>query len=406
MKKILTFALCLATVAGASAQKAAVEQAKKMSGKTNQLNEARALIKEAMANPETQNDAQTYYIAGKIEFDAFDNATKTKMINPEDPSAKGSVMGEELLNGYGYFLQALPLDSLPNEKGEVKPKYSKDIANKIAGHANDFFTAGADFWEEKSYYPQAYQAFMIYGNLPETGLLGKNAALIEPSQIATAFFNAGLAAYTGNAVDESAEAFRRARLAGYDQPESYIYEIACWQSIAQNDESRNKEAQGHIMEAAKAGFDKFGLEQPVFINNLINNYVINEDFNGALAELNPIIEANPDNSDLYGLRGFVYDRAGNDELSEADYRKAASLPGVDFETLKNVSKKLFRVGTAKLNDVEGTSPEAMAARENIRTNYFEAAKQYAEQAGSMNPNDEDLMNVLESLDYAITTYFK
>ncbi len=73
-----------------------------------------------MENPETQNDARTYYIAGKIEFDAFDNATKAKMINPDDASAKGTVMADELIQGYKYFMKALPLDSVPNEKGDVK----------------------------------------------------------------------------------------------------------------------------------------------------------------------------------------------------------------------------------------------------------------------------------------------
>lgn len=406
MKKFLTLSLVLATAFGVSAQKEAVEQAKKLSGKTDKLTEARSLINEAMQNQETANDAQTYFIAGKIEFDAYDNATKTKMINPDDPTAAGTVMGEELLNGYKYFLQALPLDSIPNEKGQIKPKYSKDIVGKIVGHTNDFFTAGAEFFNDKKYYPEAYEAFMIYGDMPEAAFLGKNAPVIDPAQIATAYFNAGLSAYSGNKVDESAVAFRKARLAGYEQPEGYIYEIACWQNIAQTDEARGKEAQDHITEVAKAGFEKFGIEQPVFLNNLVNNYVINEDFDGAFAIINPVIEQNPETASLYGLRGFIYDRAGNDEASEADYRKAASLPDVDFETLKNVSKKLFRIGTVKLNDVEGTSPEANAARENLRVNYFEAAQNIAEKAGSMNPNDQELQNIMESLDYAITTYFK
>ena len=403
MKKLLSVAVCLAAVGGMFAQKAAVEQAKKLSGKADKLTEARSYINDAMQNPETQNDPQTYFIAGKIEWDAFDNGQTIKMINPDDPSANGVVLGDELLAGYGYFLKALPLDSLPNEKGQVKPKYAKDIVNKISGHYNDFFGAGADYFNAKNY-PKAYEAFMIFGDLPETGLLNKSV-IVDPAQVSTAYFNAGLSAYSGNLVDESAEAFRKARLAGYEQPECYIYEIACWQNIAQTDEARQAESQQHIMEVAKAGYEKFGVEQPVFVNNLINNYVIEGNFDGALAELDPIIAANPENPGLYGLRGFVYDRKGDDAASEADYRKAASLPDVDFETLKNVSKKLFRVGTTKLNEVEGSSPEANAARQEIKTNYFDAARQYAEQAGTMNPNDDDLLNIIESLDYAITTYF-
>ena len=405
MNRFLTLALCLAAVGSAGAQKANVDQAAKLSGKTDQLNQARELIKQAMENPETQNDARTYYVAGKLEFDAYDNGTKAKMINPNDASVQGTNMATELVNGYKYFLKALPLDSVPNEKGQVKPKYSKDIIGKIGGHANDFFGAGADFFNNKEYYPQAYEAFMIYGELPETGMLGKMAALIDPSQIATAFFNAGLSAYSGNAVEQSANAFRKARLAGYEQPECYIYEIACWQNLAQNDESRMKEAQANILDVAKAGHEKFGLEQPLFINNMINSIVTDGNIDLALSELNKVIDANPDNANLYGLRGYVYDRAEKDAESEADYRKAASLPNVDFETLKNASKKIFRIGTMKWNEIEGASPEAAAARQNIKTNYFESAKQIAQKADEMQPGDADLQNVLESINYALETYF-
>lgn len=405
MNRFLTLALCVAAIGTASAQKANVDQAAKLSGKTDQLNQARSLIKQAMENPETQNDARTYYIAGKIEFDAYDNATKAKMINPNDASAQGTSMADELLQGYKYFLKALPLDSLPDEKGKVKPKFSKDMIGKIGGHANDFFTAGADYFNNKDYYPQAYEAFMIYGDLPESGMLGKMAELIDPSQIATSYFNAGLSAYSGNAVDESAKAFRKARLAGYDDPNCYIYEIACWQSIAQKDESRMKEAQSKILDVAKAGNEKYGLAQPIFINNMINSIVTDGKIDEALAELNKIIEANPDNANLYGLRGYVYDRAEKDSESEADYRKAASLPDVDFETLKNASKKIFRVGTSKWNNLEGVSPETTAARQDIKTNYFETAKQIAEKAQAMQPDDSDIQNVLESINYALETYF-
>lgn len=405
MNRFITIALCLAAVGTAGAQKANVDQANKLAGKPNELNNARNLIKQAMENPETANDARTYFVAGKIEFDAFDKATTAKMINPDDPTAKPAVMADELMNGYKYFLKALPLDSVPNEKGQVKPKYSKDILNKITGHANDFFTAGANYFNEKMYYPQAYEAFMVYGDLPASGMMGKASALIPQEQIGTAYFNAGLSAYSGNDVEKSAEAFKKARNAGYDQKEAYIYEIACWQTIAQKDEARTKEAQDHIMDVAKAGNEKFGIEEPIFINNMINSLVVDNKIDEALNQLNSVIAANPDNANLLGLRGYVYDRADNDDASEADYRKAADMANVDFETLKNASKKIFRVGTKKWDSIEGTSAEAAQARKDVKANYFDVAKSIAEKAEGMNPGDSDLQTLMESINYVLETYF-
>lgn len=404
MSRFVTFALCLAAIGSMSAQKAVVDQANKLAGKTDQLANARNLIKQAIENPETAKDARTYFTAGKIEFDAYDKATTNQMINPNDPSAQPDVMADEIMNGYRYFMQALPLDSMPNEKGQVKPKYSKDIIGKIAGHANDFFTAGANYFNTKQYYPQAYEAFMVYGDLPSSGLLGKSAALIPAEQIATAYFNAGLAAYQGNAVEESANAFKKAREAGYEK-DAYIYEIACWQNIAQKDDARMAESQKKIMDVAEAGFEKFGMDEPIFFNNIINSLVLDGQIDQAISKLDNAISQNPDNAALYGLRGYVYDRADKDDLSEADYRKAASMPSIDFETLKNASKKIFRIGTNMWNEIEGTSPEAKAERQNVKTNYFDVAKQYAEQAKAMNADDSDMQTLMESIDYVLETYF-
>ncbi len=404
MKRILTFALCVAAIGAASAQKANVDQANKLSGKSDQLNTARDLIQKAMDNGETKNDARTYFVAGKIEFDAYDNGVKAKMINPDDPAAKATVMADELMKGYKYFLQALPLDSLPDAKGAVKPKFTKDIFGKITGHANDFLTAGADYYNENMYYPQAYEAFVTYAGLPASGMMGKMADIIPTDQVATAYFNAGLAAYLGKEFEKAANAFKQARTAGYEQPETYTYEIASWQAIA-SDESRAEEAQKNILEVAIAGNARYGIEQPLFINNMINSLVIADRIDDALNNLNALISANPDNAALYGLRGYVNDRGGKDLESENDYRKAVSLEGVDVETLKNASKKIFRLGTEKWNGIEGNSDEAKAARKEVKEKYWEPAKDIALRAKAMSENDSDTDTLLESINYVLETYF-
>lgn len=404
MKKIITMMLCLGALTPLCAQKVLVDQAEKLSGKTDKLAEARGLIQQAISNPETKDQARTYYVAGKIELDAYDNGIKTKMIKPDDPSVQGTLMADELLAAYNYFLQALPLDSLPNEKGQIKPKYSKDIMNKIKGHASDFFTAGADYYNEKAYYPQAYDAFVLYADLP-SGLLSADAASFNPEQIATSYFNAGLAASQGGATEASGKAFQKARLAGYAQPEAYIYEIACWQTIAQQDDARAHEMQEKIKTVAQAGIDKFGIENPIFLNNLINSMVNDGETDQAIAKLNDLIAQNPDASNLYGLRGYVYDRIEKDDLSEADFRQGANLENADFETLKNASNKLYRLGTQKLNEVEGSSAEANEARQNIKQNYFLQAQEYANRANQLQPGDPYIQNILDSIDYAVTTFF-
>lgn len=403
MKKLTTFALCIAAVGSMSAQKANVDAAKKLSGKPDKIEEARKLINEAKQNPETSKDAQTYFIAGKIEFDAFDKELTNQMINPS--SVDAVKMGTELLNGYKEFVQALPLDSVPDEKGKVKPKYSKEIISKIKGHANDYFKAGADFFNAQKAFPEAYESFMIYADMPELPFMANEKVELPDADRGTAYFNAGLAAYTGNDIMKSADAFRKARSVGYDDKQAYIYEIACWQAAAQRDTTMEQTAKERILEVATEGNKKFGIAEPIFINNIVNFMVTDGKYDEAHSTVTELINANPDNAGLYGLRGFVNDRKGDDTASVEDYRKSVSLPGVDFETLKNAAKKIYRVGADKWNSIEGNSEEARAARQDVKTNYFEAAKAITEQAKAINASDSDLQYVIENIDYALTTFF-
>ena len=394
MKKVISLALCSLAILTAGAQKANVEQAKKLAGKVEKIGEARNFINQALQNPETANQAETYYIAGKVEWDAFNKNKQNMSINPAkvDPLQ----MGEELLNGYDYFVQVFPL-----EANDPKAKYSKELQKKIAEKTNDFFDAGVVFYNTEQF-PPAYKAFMTFGDMPDQSFLGNQAPEIADTVRASAYFNAGLCAWTLNELDDAAIAFKKARENNYTDPNACIYEIACWQNLSQRDESRLEEAKAKVLDAATAGYNQFGFSQPVFLNNIVNSKLNTDDEQGALAIANQAIETNPEAAGLYGLRAFVYDRIGNDDASEADYRKAASMPDVDAETLKNASKKMLRIGQNKWNDIPLGDANALAKKKEIKTDYFEAAKQMIDKVKAIDPNDPDVEYILESVDYTLT----
>ena len=402
MKKILTMALCLCAVGAINAQKAAVDQAAKLSGKINKIDEARSLINQATSNPETSNQARTYYVGGKIEFDAFDEAFKKLALNPNDESVNKLNMGEELVNGYNYFLRALPLDSLPNEKGQIKPKHSKDMINRINGHHADYYNFGGELFNNKKYYPEAYNAFMIYGDITRQPWADKNVKAVPDSMVALAYHYAGIGAYSGNALQDALTAFEKARKAGITDPQNYVYEIACWQNMALRDSTLENVAKTEIKNIATHGYKTFGISNPLFINNLVNSMLQDKNYDEAIALIGNQINATPDKAFLYGLRGYVYDRKGDDTASVADYRKASSFNDADIETLKNAAKKIYTAGSAIWNNIEGNNP---AKRQEVKTDYFEAAKAIAERAKTIEPNDPDVEYILENINYALTTYF-
>lgn len=401
MKKILMLALCAATVSGAFAQKQAVADAKKLSGKIDKIEEARELIQGAMKNVETSNAAETYYVAGNIEWDAYDKARALQMINPEDPAVDPAAMATQLINGYNYFMQALPLDSLPNEKGQVKPKHSKKIHEKIVDHAQDFYTAGANAYNKHMYYPEAYQAFWVCSNIP--------GEIVDKQTRALSSFYAGLCAYTGKELEKAIEAFRQARQYGYEHDEpnkkdmAYRYEIECWRNLAQNDPSLEATAQNQIYETALEGNEIFGLEYPYYFTTIVNYLATQNKFDEALNLINENINTNPETAILYALRAYVENRKGDTNSAEADYRKAASFEKSDFDTLKFACRFMTNRGREIWSSAEGNSEEDSAKRKNAYENYWEYAKEIGEKACKLNPSDEELNNILDNVDYLLET---
>lgn len=403
MKKFLTLALCIAAIGSINAQKANQEAAKKLSGKLDKLEEARATIEKAIENPETAQDVYTYYLAGKIEYDAFDKAYDKMKINPEDPAADKYQMGKELMNGFDYFIQAFPLDQIPNEKGQVKPKYTKDMASRISGNHGNFWAFGGEMYNNKHYYPEAYQLFSMYGDLPSYDWASKEVKVVPDTTLALAYYYAGLSAYSANELKDAAKALKKSRLKGVTDPQALIYEIATWQNMIKNDSTLIDESKMAIEEIATDGFNRFGMEQPIFITNLIASKVDNEKYDDAFAIVNQQISKNPDNPVLYALRAYIYERSGDDEKTLEDYLKAASYDTADADTYNRAARRLYNHGSAIWNAIEGNEP---AKRQEVKTKYWEKAKELAEKALAKDPGNPQAEQIIESVDYALETYFK
>lgn len=297
-------------------------------------------------------------------------------------------------------MKALPLDSVADAKGKVKPKYSKDMLNKIFADQIGYYDAGAAFYNAQKL-DKAYDAFVIFADI--ANLPGYKNTNVTDSLRAQSYYNAGLAGYFGNNLPASIEAFKKARATNAAVKEAYIYEIACWQNISNRDESKADEAMKAIAEIAEDGYNHFGTSEMLFLNNLVNSYILDGDSDKALNLVNSEIQKDPDNPALYGLLGFIYDRLEKSDESLASYLKAASFDNADYETLKNASKKLARTGTEKWNSIERVTPEQ---RNDIKTNYFEKALGLANRAKAINSDgDPDLDYVIENIQYALETYF-
>lgn len=406
MKKIISLALCGMAVLAANAQQETVNQAKKLAGKVDKIEEARSLIQQALQNPETQNKAETYYVAGKIEWDAYDKNKASQMVDPSkvDPYK----MGEELVNGYNYFVQVFPLDNEVNDKGEMKQKYTKELQGKIPKKHEDFFNTGALLLDNKDHFPMAYQALMIYGDMPELAVLGDKKPEIKDTtrSRAWAYYYAGRAAYGANNLKDAINAFKKAReqkFVTYDQnfPSSHLFEIASWQALEAEDPSVEEEAKAQILEIARDGYNVYGVAVPLFLTNIVDGLTHQGKADEALTFINDAISKSPEVPDFYSVRAWLYDNMGKDDESVADYLKAVSFPNANYEITRAAVRKLFVTGQEKMNNIDLSAPDGKAQREAIKTQYLMKAKDLINAAQAKGQDTSDLNYFNENIDYLL-----
>lgn len=407
MNKTFVAGLCLLLAGSMAAQKKAVDQASKMAGKPDKIEEARTLLKGAMENPETANDARTYYVAGQVEWKTYDNIKAMNAI--KGITTLDDDMAMMLMNGFNYYLKAMELDPTPDAKGKAN-RFTKDIINQIGGHDWDFYSAGVNFYNDKNY-PSAYGMLNAAADIPANpALKGVSATLIPDSTRGQVYYLAGISAYSSklsdgsNLVPEALKAFKNAADLNYDEPNIYLFQIACLDNMANGDSTLIKQYYPQKIELAKAGFAKYGAEQPNYLGYIIDDY-INEQNNAqaALDFLNKAIADNPDVAKFVSMRGYVKGRMKDDKGYLEDTMAAAAMPNADTEVLYDAARASFRYGQAMIGTL-GIGQGDAAKRVEYIKQYIDPALELATKAKSMDKNGiytSKLQKLIDDIDYLI-----
>lgn len=386
------------------AQEKNVNAASKLVGIDGKTAEARTLIKQAMEDSVTCNEARTWVVAGDIESAYFDTEYHKLSINPNDKRVDKSAMGQALIDAYHYYTKALPLDTIINRKGKVKTKYSKEIQKKLKGLALDrqYIWAASHFSQIKKRYPEAYEAFRINADLLGLQIFAsdKVIASIPDSVRGHSYFNAGISAWSGGQPLKGAEMFCKARCHNFRKKEVFSYEIACYQALAQQDTALIAAAEKGMIEAAKAGYETFGTDIPLYLHIYIRGLCSDNRWKEATDLLNKEIEKSPENGILYRHRAFVYDQMKEDNKSVEDYIKAAQLSN-DFETQLEAGRKIAMVGTKRIQEISIDAPDAKERRLKIITDYLQPALTFAQKAKSLNSDNPDTDIIIENITYCI-----
>ncbi|MDR0542097.1 MAG: tetratricopeptide repeat protein [Dysgonamonadaceae bacterium] len=393
MKKLVfTLVLCFA-VGLAFGQKKALKVAKdEIKSLKPNIEDAKTAIQSALKDPETMNNAETWYVAGMVENKLFD-IERAKEILGQAPNE--DVMYPALVKIYPYFVKADELDQLPDAKGKIKPKFRKDIKAIMLANRPYYINAGSYFYE-KGDYKQAYENFRFYGDLPKLPIFeGDSKSFnIQPNDTndVKIRFYAALAANEIPNVDASIELFSEIKDSGWNENEIY-------QRLAS--EYNQKEDTVHYEEVLKQGVNKFPKE-PYYILNLINLDINQGKIDEAINYLQKAIEVSPNDAQLYDVLGLVYENTRQPEKAIENIKKALEINSDYADALSHLGRIYYNSGI-----------EARAAADNITDtklynearkkvdNFFNEAIPYFEKAYQLNPQDNDAVFALRNIYYSL-----
>lgn len=380
MKRLLlTVALCVAASSASFAQKKAVKEAQGIAkGDKADFTEARALIKGALENPETKDDAQAWYVAGFIEDQQF-SAERTKQILGQQPNEP--VMYEALGAILPYFKKAYELDQLPNEKGKIKPKYSKDIKSILGADHVYFFNGGAYYFDQKDY-KKAYDFFNQYLEISELPMFEGTQTAEKDSTFMTVQFYAAVAATQLQDSPIAIKALERAKSSDFRLNDVYQY---LSYEYKQAGDSVN------YVKTLEEGYAKFPNEE-FFLMSLIDAYIQSSQNEKAISYLNTAIAQKPSDSQLYHALGIVYETGIKDYAkAEETFKKALEVNPESVESMSALGRIYYNQAVNKQGEANMINDSKKYQEElTIAKDLFKQALPYFQKAHEMKPSEQNI----------------
>ena len=401
MKKRITviFIAVMLLAYNVSAQHTLVAQAKKdisgLSMTVDSYNKAFNRLKPALTNDETRNNAETWALANRIKIEQYDKYMDNRRVGKKiDVKA----MGHTLIDAYDYSINAYNLDTIRilDNKGEqvidkktkrpkVRTKYSKDVASRMLEHHDSYRIVGSELYNIKDW-EGAYKAWEYYCRLASRS---DDPRWIKPDSIvAEVRYYQGIAAWQMADTIDAVRLFSVARHSGYNHKEAYDYALVCLSDLGNETE---------VVRLAWEAFLKFGTSDPQYIRILINDYISRQDYSAATDLIDEAMTANPDDDELYNLKGLIVE-------SEEDIYQAFPYYQRCVELNDSNASGLFNVGRYFYN-------KAMETRQNSRlygkkladqvNPIYREALPYLEKSYELNPDNVDVVNALRDIYYKL-----
>jgi tetratricopeptide (TPR) repeat protein len=372
MKKlILSLALVGIATTLAFGQKKVVKSAERNMKRGN-LEEAYSDIKQALEDPDTGQESNTFLVKGKIETKIFEADSSNTMENlTYGTSAKESFMKTFEMEGR---------DSTTKVTKDLFKEVLPDMPDNFQGEGvyrlkNASFNKAIERYEEDDM-EMAFEFFAL-------------AADLDPSDTSIVF-NAG---YTGNMVGESERAkgyfTKLLDIEEYNKLNAYYFLI----QIASAEDNDPQEAYRLVSEARKVYTDDKGLAE-FEIQLLLQLDKMDE----AMTSIESALKNDPDNTAIRLRYGYLKEKSGDIDGALEEYARTVKADSEFFEGnyyagalyLEKAKTIIMEVNDLTDEEWEEKSPGMVEEADNL---YVEALP-YFTKALELKPDNTDIMEIL------------
>lgn len=402
MKRVLFSMVLLLAANFAFAQEKNVKEAKSIASGTNpDFAKAEALINQALTNPETKDNAETWDVAGFIQKRRSEKEMESAYLRKPYDTLQ---VYNSALNMCKYYFKCDELAQVPNEKGKIKNKYRKPNASAILAERGNLINGGIQFYnvasqEEgdaaKKDNKKALEFFGAYIDIASNPMFEKENLLQTDTVLPQIAYYASLAAAK---IEDYPSILKYAPYAKEDKEVGrYAMEFVSTALKAQGETDK-------WLASLKEGLQKYP-DHPFFFGHMIDYYSNNNKFDEAMQFADEMLAKDPNNTFYLYVKGYLYHNMYTNLKNEKKDQEAA-------EALDNAIKYYVKTTDVDSNYAEAYSnlglvyclqaqdfsekattdvndPKYKEDQDTLKA-FYEKAKPYYEKARELKPDQRDL----------------
>lgn len=392
MKKVIVSLFLILSVSVVFAQKKNVSKAKNLTLMENpDFKGAREAILPALSEPTTANLPNTWHVAGMIGYKENERFYLDLSMGKTIDFVK---KGEAVVESFHYFMKAYELDqNQVDKKGRpVKPKLAGDIISKIKEYyteKHNLFYYAATLFDEKKDYEGAIKAFELYMSIPEIPFM-KDQVTKDSTYYQVKYYT-GLAARNANQYEKAIAIHEDMKDDNYET--LYVYQLLYDEYVHMNDTA-------NFVKTLKEGFEKMP-QEPWFIQNLINYYLLNNFIDESKFYITKAIELLPNEAVYHYVNAKIAEAEGDKVSARKSYDKTLELDPKYADAYAGIGAMVIEDGQKILDDAAYKSDrEFNAAKVKSRT-VFKSAIDYFLKAAELNPEELSYKRNLRMLYYRL-----